>query len=174
MLDKSRIERALDRGALSLARQATRLVVLWMGLMLLATLAIPLVARRAPRAGALMRLSFRVACHQIPDRCLRIAGVPAPVCARCHAIYLGMFAGGVASLSPRRRRLPFRWLLVAALPIATDGITQMLMLRESNTALRLATGLVWGLALALFAVPLMREGFAEGAAEIEERLARTA
>lgn len=174
MLSRSRIERALDRGALSLARHATLLVVVWMGVLFAATILIPVVRTQAPRAGRLAHLAFRIACHQIPSRCLVIAGHPAPVCARCHAIYLGMALGGAISLHRRIRRLPLAWLGVAAIPIATDGFTQLFMLRESNTTLRLLTGFPWGLALTLFAVPLMRDGLAEAAAEIQARLAPAA
>src|SRR6185436_6138297 len=91
---------------------------------------------------------------------------------RCQAIYLGMAIGGAVGVSRRVRPLPSRWLVLAAIPIGVDGISQLLMLRTSNTALRIATGLPWGLALALFAVPLIREGLAEAAADIEARLAR--
>jgi len=45
----------------------------------------------------------------------------------------------------------------------------MLLLRESTTPLRLGTGLVWGIALGLFAIPLMRDGFAEAASDLEAR-----
>ena len=39
------------------------------------------------------RVVFRVMCHGIPSRCLTIWNVPMPICARCTAIYIGLFAG---------------------------------------------------------------------------------
>ena len=39
------------------------------------------------------RVLFRLFCHGIPSRCLTLWNVPMPICARCTAIYAGLFAG---------------------------------------------------------------------------------
>jgi uncharacterized membrane protein len=106
--------------------------------------------------GASMRwrLLFRALCHGIPKRCLELWGVPMPICARCAAIYLGLMVGVLAFLLlPRLTEATARWCLaIAALPMLIDGLTQLAMLRESTTALRLETGLAAGMAFTFWAL----------------------
>ncbi len=44
-------------------------------------------------------------CHQLPARCLTVAGVVMPACARCSGIYLGALLGAAFYAVPGRRRL---------------------------------------------------------------------
>lgn len=44
-------------------------------------------------------------CHQLPARCLTVAGVAMPACARCSGIYLGVLLAAAAYAVPGRRRL---------------------------------------------------------------------
>jgi len=95
-------------------------------------------------SGASMkwRLLFRVLCHGIPARCLQLFDTPMPICARCTGIYVGLLAGLIAFvvLPPIQERMLRAALYVAALPMAIDGITQAMRLRESTNGLRVATG----------------------------------
>lgn len=104
------------------------------------------------------RVLFRLICHGIPSRCLPLFGVPMPICARCTAIYLGLIAGAVVfRLVPRMSELAARAIAVAAaLPMALDGGTQLIRLRESTNDLRVVTGLVAGIALALWLLTAAR------------------
>jgi uncharacterized membrane protein len=104
------------------------------------------------------RLLFRLVCHGIPSRCLLLFGVPMPICARCTAIYLGLIAGTVVfGLVPRMNELAARAMAIAAaLPMALDGGTQLVRLRESTNELRVVTGLVAGIALALWLLTAAR------------------
>jgi uncharacterized membrane protein len=119
--------------------------------------AVPLVILTATIActwaiahGASMawRSLFRVFCHGIPSRCLMMWNVPMPICARCFAIYVGMFAGlfSFFVLPWIQERVMRVVLYVAVTPLAIDGITQALRLRESTNGLRMATGIAAGLA----------------------------
>ena len=107
-------------------------------------------------SGASMkwRLLFRVFCHGIPERCLTIAGVPMPICARCTAIYAGLAAGiALFWLVPVLTEIAARRLLfVAAIPMAIDGLTQLVRLRESTNLLRIETGVIAGTAFAFWAL----------------------
>ena len=100
------------------------------------------------------RLAFRALCHGIPRRCLEIWHTPMPICARCTAIYGGMLAGLIIfQLMPRLQERAARWILtIAVLPMFLDGVTQMLMLRESTNPLRIETGLLAGAAFAFWAL----------------------
>ena len=103
-------------------------------------------------ASTQWRLLFRLLCHGIPERCFALFGAPMPVCARCTGIYLGMLAGLAAFvLIPLlRERVMRRFAIAAVIPLALDGLTQLAGLRESTNALRVATGLLAGLAFGLW------------------------
>jgi len=121
----------------------------------LTILSVALATTWAIAHGASMRwrILFRVMCHGIPSRCLTIWNVPMPICARCTAIYIGLFAGlvlfaGLQAFGSRLARGGERWFrwtaIVAAAPVFIDGVTQATGLRESTNPLRLATGLLAG------------------------------
>jgi uncharacterized membrane protein len=98
------------------------------------------------------RLPFRFFCHGIPTRCLALWSVPMPICARCVAIYVGLFLGLVSFfLLPYLQERVMRLVMfAAATPMAIDGISQALRLRESTNPLRMATGLAAGLAFGIW------------------------
>jgi uncharacterized membrane protein len=99
-------------------------------------------------APQILRLLFRPICHGIPSRCLTIWNTPMPICARCTAIYVGLFTGLlIFFVAPWINEKVARWILyVAAVPMGIDGVTQLLRFRESTNSLRIATGSVAGLA----------------------------
>ncbi|MDO8339789.1 MAG: DUF2085 domain-containing protein [Candidatus Burarchaeum sp.] len=79
--------------------------------------------------------------------------------ARDNAIYLMMLIGGLIYPFVRRigddRTPPFWLFVLAILPLAIDGTTQLVGLRESTNLLRLATGTLAGFAVPFYAIPLM-------------------
>jgi uncharacterized membrane protein len=103
-------------------------------------------------ASSRWRLLFRTICHGRPERCLELFDAPMPICARCTAIYAGIVAGMVLfPLIPWLRERVMRVVAFAALtPLAIDGLTQLAGLRESTNPLRMATGLIAGLAFGLW------------------------
>jgi uncharacterized membrane protein len=104
--------------------------------------------------GASMRWRwlFRVLCHGKPERCLELFGVPMPICARCAAIYFGILLGLTAFAFMRhlRERVMRVVAFAAVTPLALDGLTQLAGLRESTNELRMATGVIAGLAFGLW------------------------
>jgi uncharacterized membrane protein len=111
--------------------------------------------------GASMRwrVLFRVICHGRPERCLHLYGIPMPICARCAGIYLGMLAGlALFRLIPLlRERLMRAVAFAAVVPLAVDGLTQLAGLRESTNALRIATGVIAGLAFGLWVLSAVEQ-----------------
>jgi len=87
------------------------------------------------------------------------AGYKFPVCSRDVAIYLAMLIGGI--LYPFLRKIgseeiPNKWFLVLALiPIAIDGTTQLFTLRESTNAIRILTGAIAGFAIPFYLLPML-------------------
>lgn len=84
-------------------------------------------------------------------------GYKIPVCARDVGIYGAMLLAGLIwpfVRKPWSRRWPWiGWLVLALLPTAIDGTTQLLGWRESTNLLRLWTGLAMGLGMAFFLIP---------------------
>ena len=106
----------------------------------------------AQGASMQWRLLFRLMCHGRVERCLELFGAPMPICARCAGIYAGMLLGILAFWAvPLLREKVMRGIAIAAaVPLALDGFTQLAGLRESTNELRIATGIVAGLAFGLW------------------------
>lgn len=115
------------------------------------------------------RLLFRPVCHGIESRCLELWGVPMPICARCTALYLAFAAGLIAFVVlPRiEARLLRIALWVAVAPLAVDGISQALRLRESTNGLRIATGSIAGFAFGLWVLSAIEEGVGRRSARLD-------
>ena len=100
-------------------------------------------------------------CAQTPYHSFYIEGYQVCLCARCLAIYTSLLAGGLLLALFRQRpqwlaRLPrigWRWWIVGMIPMALDGGTQLFGWHESNTTLRLITGIIFGLVTAWFLFP---------------------
>ena len=105
-------------------------------------------------ASSKWRLLFRVLCHGMPQRAVEFAGVPMPICARCAAIYAGLAAGILLfwTLPVLTANAARRVLLIAVIPLAVDGLTQLAGLRESTNLIRIETGLLAGAAFAFWAL----------------------
>lgn len=97
------------------------------------------------------QFAFSIICHQKEDRSFHINGQQMPVCHRCLGIYLGALFGFLSFIIYRDMKLSY--FLISLLPMALDGGTQLIGLRESNYIIRLATGGIAGTACALFIMP---------------------
>lgn len=99
-------------------------------------------------------------------------GYKIALCQRDLAIYFGIFVFGLlfALTHWRMPGLPwYLWLLLGILPIALDGLSQLLSqppmdflpFRESTPFLRVLTGFLFGFTTAWFGYPLVEETMAE-------------
>jgi uncharacterized membrane protein len=107
-------------------------------------------------------------CHRIPERSFFLNGRQLPLCARCTGTFLGAIVGLVAMLILRRQRAsrlpPIAVLGLLVLFIgfwAFDGLNSYMTffpgaphLYEPQNWLRLTTGMLNGLALILFVLPV--------------------
>ncbi|MFH0861780.1 MAG: DUF2085 domain-containing protein [Candidatus Altiarchaeota archaeon] len=106
-------------------------------------------------AGGFAAAVFSPFCHQLPERSLFLWGVQAPVCARCFGIYAGILAGTILYAVLSDKKVPGRHIIIAAaLPLVLDGATQFVGLRESNNALRLVTGVIFGSVVPYYLIPV--------------------
>lgn len=105
--------------------------------------------------------SFRFFCAQTPSHSFFIAGYQMCLCSRCLAIYTSILIAGVAINFLRKNRtlkaIPWYVWLLGIVPMALDGTTQLFGLRESNLALRLLTGAIFGIATVWFLFPQIEE-----------------
>ena len=127
---------------------AERRVVIAVGL---SSLAMLILATAMPVFGwSFSHAVLGTACHQDPERCLPIAGLPMSLCARCSAIFSGLFLGsGLIFVSAPSRRLALRLLLFAASATALDVLAESAGLFNNLVSLRLVTGWVLGFAIIL-------------------------
>ncbi len=108
------------------------------------------------RAGELLDLLFFPVCHRIPARTLYFAGVPMPLCSRCAGIFAGLALG---ALIMRPRLQLARWRIVVAVTSALmllDVVTQDLGVHPVWHVTRVATGLLFGYAIAAACLLAMR------------------
>jgi len=109
--------------------------------------------------------AYHFACAQTPSHSFFIFGYQTCLCSRCLAIYCSILISGVALVFLRKRQVVqsipwFAWAL-AMLPMALDGFTQLFGVRESNLALRLFTGGLFGVATAWFLFPQIEKAASE-------------
>lgn len=88
-----------------------------------------------------------------------VLGYKFPVCARDVAIYGAMILGGL--VFPFVRKVddkiapPLIYFIIALVPIALDGGTQLIGIRESTNDLRLITGFIAGIVVPFYLIPIL-------------------
>lgn len=118
-----------------------------------------------PGSGLLERRRF------IGDETL---GWKVALCERDVAIYGSMVLAGIvfALLRGRVRRLPLPLFALFVIPIAVDGLSQLVGLRTSNWWLRTLTGALFGVGVVWLVYPYIQESMDDIRSNIEGKLAR--
>ena len=93
----------------------------------------------------------RFICHRIPERTFNIRGHYFPVCSRCTGFYIAAFSYFifVYFFYVQYTAIMIIIAIIMIIPTFLDGFTQLLGSRESNNMLRLLTGLIGGVGLAI-------------------------
>ena len=89
-----------------------------------------------------------IECHQIAVRSYYLNGNELPICSRDVGLSIGLLTGMLIGLLYVRRINPFL-LAVGLLPMVLDGGLQAVSSYQSNNSLRIVTGTVAGVAVAL-------------------------
>lgn len=90
-------------------------------------------------------------CHRKPERTFKIKNHYFPVCSRCTGFYIGAFSYFIFvyyNFVEYTGVLIFIAFLMI-IPTFIDGTTQLLGFRDSNNIIRLFTGLIGGIGLAI-------------------------
>ncbi len=133
-------------------------LVIYAGLPLLAPI---LMANDYTMPANLIYSVYQFLCHQLPSRSYFIEGYQVAYCQRDTAIYFTLLAATLffPLVRSRLKPLPWQWYLVLIIPMAIDGLTQLVGLRYSNWQLRTITGVLFGLGTAWLALPYVEEAF---------------
>ena len=93
-------------------------------------------------------------------------------CQRDTAMYGSLLLAGMVFglVRHRLRPLPFVLYLILLVPLAIDGLVQLLTSYESTWQLRTITGSIFGVATVWFAYPYLEEGMGELRRTISEKL----
>jgi uncharacterized membrane protein len=111
----------------------------------------PLAESQGLGVAPLLRLAYRPACHQLPDRCLDLGFGPLAVCARCTGLYLGgLLALAATTTFARSVRPSWRWLLAVATPTVIDVTVGLVGVPNLPNWPRFALALPVGLLVGLF------------------------
>ncbi|ACX73274.1 Protein of unknown function DUF2085, transmembrane [Methanocaldococcus vulcanius M7] len=104
-------------------------------------------------------------CHQLPQRSFFIFGNKMAVCARCFGIYTGVLLGLIVYPMIKKLddfKVPNRiYLILALTPMAIDGTTQLIGLRQSFNELRFITGFIAGFFVVFYIIPVFLQLFAK-------------
>lgn len=104
---------------------------------------------------------FGFLCHQIPERSFYLLDHQFAVCSRCFGVYFGLLTGlvvypffrSIDNIDP----LPRFWLFASMLPIGVDWSLGILHVWDNNHASRFVTGMILGVACAVYIVPAIVE-----------------
>ncbi len=159
-LQQSRLDIWMHNAGEFFLRYWVVLIIVILGLILLATLSVPVLAYFGlDTISKPIFSALHLICAQIPSHSFYMFGHQLGMCARNISIYGSMFVGTlVFQLSKKRLRgIPWWFWALLLLPIAWDGLTQMFGLRESTWELRVLTGSLFGLANVWFALPFIQK-----------------
>jgi uncharacterized membrane protein len=124
-------------------------------------------------AARFIYIPYRLMCHQREDRSFHLHGEQMAFCERDAAIVSAAIITGLLFAVIRRwwnlPAIPFRVALLFALPMAIDGGTQLVGLRESTALLRVITGTLFSVGVGWFILPHLEAGFASISSEIRCR-----
>lgn len=135
-----------------------------LGLLVFIALAIPFLSYFGLDAIAKpLFFAMHYVCAQIPSHSFYIFGHQLGLCERNFSIYASMFVLSLVFVLSKKRLpgIPWWLWLLMILPMAVDGVTQMLGLRESTWILRVVTGTLFGVGNIWFALPFMQKTLLE-------------
>lgn len=140
------------------------IITIVLGLLVLIALAIPFLSYFGlDDIAKPLFFILHYVCAQIPSHSFYLFGHQFGLCARNLAIYMSMFLGSLIFVFTKKRLpgIPWWFWVLMLVPMAWDGLTQMVGWRESSWVLRVITGSLFGLGNIWFALPMMQKSLQE-------------
>ena len=147
-----------------LVKYWAHIITIMLGCLVVIALAIPFLSYFGLDSVAKpLFFSLHYVCAQIPAHSFYLFGHQLGLCARNLSIYASMFLGSLIFVLTKKRipGIPWWAWVLMLLPIAVDGLTQMVGWRESTWELRVITGTLFGLGNVWFALPMMHKSLQE-------------
>jgi len=115
-----------------------------------------------PQAPALIAGGMQAGASLLVERAFignESIGWKVALCQRDVAIYLAVFLAGLSYtfVRTRARPLPLKVFILLTIPMAIDGLTQLVGWRESNWWLRTVTGMLFGAAAVYLVYPYVED-----------------
>ncbi len=116
-----------------------------------------------PLPARMIYTVYSFLCHQLPERSYFIFGYQMAICQRCVAMYGSILLGGLLFGLLRGGLRPLSWKVYILLnvPVAIDGVMQLVGLWESTWWLRTITGALFGISSVWLFYPYLEEGMRE-------------
>ncbi|HVU70563.1 MAG TPA: DUF2085 domain-containing protein, partial [Ktedonobacteraceae bacterium] len=140
------------------------ILTIFLGVIVAAALSVPVLTYLGLNNLAKpLFFTLHLICAQIPSHSFYILGHQLGMCARNMAIYTSMLIGGMVFVMSKKRLrgIPWWFWVLLILPMAYDGLTQMVGWRESTWELRVITGALFGFGNMWFALPLIHRTVSE-------------
>jgi len=154
----------IDRAIFAIARHWLLLANLaaasYLGLPVLAPY---LIHTGHPLPARMIYTVYSFLCHQLPERSYFIFGHQMAICQRCVAMYGSILLAGLLFGLLRRGLRPLSWkaYILLNMPVAIDGVMQLVGLWESTWWLRTITGALFGTSSVWLFYPYLEEGMRE-------------
>ena len=136
------------------------IVFVWVFLILLAPIS---EANNFRGVSSPLYTFFSYLCHQMPSRSFHLDSHVFAVCSRCFGVYFGLLSGFIVYPIFRNinetEPLSRIWLFLALVPMGLDWSLGFFGFWENTHWSRLITGMILGLACAVFIIPALVEIF---------------
>lgn len=157
---KPRIGVWSEKIAFALLEYWALLITVVLGVIVLAAVSVPFLSYFGlDSISKPIFYALHAICAQIPSHSFYILGHQLGMCARNFSVYSSMFMGALVFVLSKKRLPGIPWWvwLLMILPMAMDGLTQMVGWRESTWELRVLTGTLFGLGNMWFALPFIQK-----------------
>ena len=105
-------------------------------------------------------------CHQIPERTIFFGNIAMPLCSRCTGIYIGFTISILLMLILFRKResgFPPTYIIILSfifiIHTVSDGLLSYLSIYNTNNIIRITTGYLFGMGIALMLYPVFSYQF---------------
>lgn len=101
----------------------------------------------------LMKVGEFSGCHQMYERSFKFRNYQFPICARCTGIFVGQIFGIILWVLGLKINLLYSVIII--IPMAIDGLIQLVQIKQSNNIRRVITGFIAGIGYTFFLINII-------------------